>query len=270
MLFTELNAQSSTPPTLSAPQPTSPPAHTPLRSATAPPKSLSPSSQPARVLQSPPRSPPSQTKLTSPFSTSFPPPFIATPFSPARHLSRSFSSQKVQRKHRSAAEWLKFLGLVIGRVHEANKAYHNTKARYISLQENAFASTPASRRHRPSVFFNLPFNYSGTWTYPFVGGAQYIANFVSDANADYRLANDALKTTASFTDAEVLRIFSAATHWINLSLYPAQSDTTLDSLFASQDFPELQKEIWEQFTAVRCRNVRSNSKRITEGGNRHL
>lgn len=165
------------------------------------------------------------------------------------------------------AEWIKFLGLVVGRVPKANKAYDAIKARYNALKENAFSSAPARlRRHRPSVFFNLPSNFSGTWTYPVIGGAQYMARFVSDANADYRFANDSSKTTALFTDAQVLQYFASASHWINVGFYPAKSDTTLDSLFASPNFPEQQKETWKQLAAVKCRNVWSNSKRIPEGG----
>lgn len=171
------------------------------------------------------------------------------------------SAETAEKTPLGRAEWVKFLALVIGRVPKGNEVYDDIKFRYNSLKEKAFTV-----RRRPSVFFNLPSNFSGDWAYSVVGGEQYMANFVKDANADYRFSSDGSKVTGSFSDAEVVKNFASARYWINMVDYPAESDTTFDSLFASEKFPDEQKKTWKSLAAVQCGNTWSNGKRITEGG----
>ena len=79
------------------------------------------------------------------------------------------------------AEWIKFIGLLLGKESEANKVFAELRDEYNKWKEIAEKATP-----RPTVFSgDLK---SGTWYA--VGGKSFLAQLFRDAGADYFLKDD--------------------------------------------------------------------------------
>ena len=79
------------------------------------------------------------------------------------------------------AEWVKLIGLFIGKAHEANQLFAAIEQRYQSLKEEA-----AQVSHRPIVFSGEI--RGGNWYA--VGGKSFLAQLFTDAGADYFLKED--------------------------------------------------------------------------------
>jgi len=79
------------------------------------------------------------------------------------------------------AEWIKFIGMFIGRETEANKAFAAIEKRYIELKQLA-----AGVKKRPVVFSGEI--RGGNWYA--VGGKSFLAELFRDAGADYFLKDD--------------------------------------------------------------------------------
>ena len=79
------------------------------------------------------------------------------------------------------AEWIKFIGLLLGKESEANKVFAELRDEYNKWKAIAEQATP-----RPTVFSgDLK---SGTWYA--VGGKSFLAQLFRDAGADYFLKDD--------------------------------------------------------------------------------
>lgn len=81
------------------------------------------------------------------------------------------------------AEWIKFVGLILGKEEEANEKFEAIEKRYVELK--ALTSTENIKK-RPIVFSGE--QRGGNWYA--VGGKSFLAELFKDAGADYFLKND--------------------------------------------------------------------------------
>ena len=107
------------------------------------------------------------------------------------------------------AEWIKFVGLFIGKEQEANALFEGIEERY-----NTIKSLASQAAHRPTVFSGEM--HSGTWHA--VGGKNYLAQIFRDAGADYVI--DDSETAGENLEFEKMYTLAAkADYWRILNSY---------------------------------------------------
>ena len=79
------------------------------------------------------------------------------------------------------AEWVKYVGMFVGKEREANECFDGIRQRYLALKEKA-----AQTKERPTVFSGEM--HGGNWFA--VGGRNHLAQMFRDAGATYILDND--------------------------------------------------------------------------------
>lgn len=132
------------------------------------------------------------------------------------------------------AEWVKLVGMFIGKEREANAVFSGIEQRYNALKEKAAAVT-----QRPTVTSGEM--HYGTWRA--VGGKNYLAQIFRDAGADYVVNDD--ETAGENLEFEKMYVLSAnADYWRILNSYPGQFD--YDALKASEPRNELFKAFRER------------------------
>ena len=127
------------------------------------------------------------------------------------------------------AEWIKFVGMFIGKEKEANEVFAGIESRYNALKEKAAAATT-----RPTVLSGEM--HYGNWHA--VGGKNYLAQIFRDAGADYVINDD----ETSGEDLEFEKIYSLAAnadYWRILNSYPGEF--SYEALKASEPRNELFK-----------------------------
>lgn len=119
------------------------------------------------------------------------------------------------------AEWVKFVGLFIGKEKEANDLFKGIEQRY-----NEAKALAADAKTRPTVFSGEM--HGGNWYA--VGGKNFLAQLFRDAGADYVVKNE--DTGGSNIEFEQMYAMAAnADYWRILNSYP---DTfSYDALKAS-------------------------------------
>ena len=120
------------------------------------------------------------------------------------------------------AEWIKFVGMFIGKEKEANEIFTGIENRYNELKEKT-----AKVKDRPTVFSGEM--HYGNWHA--VGGKNYLAQIFRDAGADY-VIND--EETAG-EDLEFEKMYSLAAnadYWRILNSFPG--DFSYEALKASE------------------------------------
>lgn len=132
------------------------------------------------------------------------------------------------------AEWVKFVGLFIGKEKEANDLFKGIEQRY--NEAKAFA---ADAKTRPTVFSGEM--HGGNWYA--VGGKNFLAQLFRDAGADYVVKNE--DTGGSNIEFEQMYAMAAnADYWRILNSYP---DTfSYDALKASEPRNDLFKAFREK------------------------
>ena len=131
------------------------------------------------------------------------------------------------------AEWIKFVGLFIGKEKEANDVFEGIKSRYQAVKELAAGVTA-----RPTVFSGEM--HGGNWYA--VGGRNNLAQLFHDAGADYIIRDD--NTGGVNLEFEDLYAKAAnADYWRILNSYPG--DFSYDALKASEPRNELFKAFKE-------------------------
>lgn len=143
------------------------------------------------------------------------------------------------------AEWLKVVGLLCDKTHQADSIFNAIELKYRQLADKV-----RNKSHRPTAFPNVP--YGNTWYMP--GGNSFMANLLKDAGANYPW-QDELKTGSlpiSF-EAAFAKI-QHADYWINPGSMESlamirQTDTRFGLL-----------------KAVQSGNVFNNNKRQLPGG----
>jgi len=132
------------------------------------------------------------------------------------------------------AEWVKFVGLFIGKEKEANDLFRGIEQRY-----NEAKALAADAKTRPTVFSGEM--HGGNWYA--VGGKNFLAQLFRDAGADYVVKNE--DTGGSNIEFEQMYAMAAnADYWRILNSYP---DTfSYDALKASEPRNDLFKAFREK------------------------
>lgn len=110
------------------------------------------------------------------------------------------------------AEWVKFVGMLLGKEREAIALFDSTVARYNALKELV-----AEEGNRPVVMSGEL--HGGNWYV--VGGKSYLANQIRDAGGDYFIHNDS--TGGYYVDFE--KVYSqgaGAEYWRILNSYDGE------------------------------------------------
>ena len=143
------------------------------------------------------------------------------------------------------AEWIKFVGMFIGKEQEANDIFTGIEQRYNDLKAQA-----AKAEHRPTVFSGEM--HSGTWHA--VGGKNYLAQIFRDAGADYVISDE--ETAGENLEFEKMYSLAAkADYWRILNSYPG--DFSYEALKASEPRNEL-FDAFKQRKVIYC-NMKQTS-----------
>ena len=127
------------------------------------------------------------------------------------------------------AEWIKFVGLFIGKEKEANEVFAGIEQRYNDLKAKASAA-----RTRPTVFSGEM--HYGNWHA--VGGKNYLAQIFRDAGADYVIQDE--ETAGENLEFEKMYALAAnADYWRILNSFPG--DFSYEALKSSEPRNELFK-----------------------------
>ena len=140
------------------------------------------------------------------------------------------------------AEWVKFVGMFIGKEQEANKIFAGIEQRYNGLK----AQVDSLTSHLSSLPPHLPTVTSGEMhygTWHAVGGKNYLAQIFRDAGADYVLHDE--ETAGEDIEFEKMYALSAnADYWRILNSF--DGDFTYDDLRASEPRNELLRAFKER------------------------
>ena len=120
------------------------------------------------------------------------------------------------------AEWIKFIGMFIGKEREANELFSGIESRYNDLKHKA-----AGAKTRPTVFSGEM--HYGVWHA--VGGNNYLAQLFRDAGADYVIKDS--ETAGENLEFEKMYALAAkADYWRILNSFPG--DFSYEALKASE------------------------------------
>ena len=132
------------------------------------------------------------------------------------------------------AEWIKFVGMFIGKEKEANEIFEGIEKRY-----NDVKSLAAEVKERPTVFSGEM--HEGVWHA--VGGKNYLAQIFRDAGADYVIHDD--ETAGENLEFEKMYEMAAnADYWRILNSHPGEF--SYDDLNASEARNKLFKAFRER------------------------
>ncbi|MBO7458637.1 MAG: ABC transporter substrate-binding protein [Paludibacteraceae bacterium] len=141
------------------------------------------------------------------------------------------------------AEWIRVLGALTGKLHEADSVFNEVEQKYKSL------SVKRSDSAQRSIMSGN--NFRGTWYVP--SGKNYLAYLFKDAGADYPFYDNDRETSIPLTIEETLRYFHEADVWVGAG------GNSLAEL-AQMD----EKHTW--FKAYQNHRVYNWRKQIKEGG----
>ncbi|MBR2285614.1 MAG: ABC transporter substrate-binding protein [Paludibacteraceae bacterium] len=102
------------------------------------------------------------------------------------------------------AEWIRVLGALTGKLHEADSIFQKVETQYINLisQISNLQSTKIMSGN----------NFRGTWYVP--SGKNYLAYLFKDAGAEYPFYDDERETSIPLTIEETLHYFHDADVWV--------------------------------------------------------
>jgi len=132
------------------------------------------------------------------------------------------------------AEWIKFVGMFIGKEKEANEVFAGIESRYNELKEKAAATTT-----RPTVLSGEM--HYGNWHA--VGGKNYLAQIFRDAGAEY-VINDEETSGENLEFEKMYALAANADYWRILNSFPG--DFSYEALKASEPRNELFKAYKEK------------------------
>ena len=135
------------------------------------------------------------------------------------------------------AEWIKFVGMFIGKEREANEVFAGIEQRYNELKDKCQQLT--ANGQKPTVLSGEM--HYGTWHA--VGGKNYLAQIFRDAGAEYVINDE--ETSGENLEFEQMYALSAnADYWRILNSFPG--DFTYEALKASEPRNELFKAFKEK------------------------
>ena len=132
------------------------------------------------------------------------------------------------------AEWIKFVGMFIGKEQEAIETFSSIESRYNELKEKAAAAAT-----RPTVLSGEM--HYGNWHA--VGGKNYLAQIFRDAGADY-VINDEETSGENLEFEKMYALAANADYWRILNSYPGEF--SYEALKASEPRNELFKAYKEK------------------------
>jgi iron complex transport system substrate-binding protein len=135
------------------------------------------------------------------------------------------------------AEWIKFVGMFIGKEREAQEVFSGIEQRYNDLKEKVNQSTDVSAR--PTILSGEM--HYGNWHA--VGGKNYLAQIFRDAGADYVIHDE--ETAGEDLEFEKMYALAAnADYWRILNSFPG--DFSYEALKASEPRNALFKSFKER------------------------
>ena len=132
------------------------------------------------------------------------------------------------------AEWIKFIGMFIGKEQEANEVFAGIESRYNELKEKASKVST-----RPTVTSGEM--HYGNWHA--VGGKNYLAQIFRDAGADY-VINDEETSGENLEFEKMYALAANADYWRILNSFPGEF--SYEALKASEPRNELFKAFKER------------------------
>ena len=132
------------------------------------------------------------------------------------------------------AEWIKFIGMFIGKEREANEVFAGIESRYNELKEKASKVST-----RPTVTSGEM--HYGNWHA--VGGKNYLAQIFRDAGADY-VINDEETSGENLEFEKIYALAANADYWRILNSFPGEF--SYEALKASEPRNELFKAFKER------------------------
>ena len=118
------------------------------------------------------------------------------------------------------AEWIRVLGALTGKLHEADSVFTEVETRYNALVVDSL---------QPIAIMSGN-NFRGTWYVP--SGKNYLAYLFKDAGAQYPFYDDMRETSIPLTIEETLRYFGNADVWVGASGNSLEELTQLDEKHA--------------------------------------
>ena len=139
------------------------------------------------------------------------------------------------------AEWVKFVGLFIGKEREADAVFAGIEQRYNTLKQRVDSITqhPSPTTHRPTVISGEM--HYGTWHA--VGGRNYLAQIFRDAGGDY-VINDDETGGENLEFEKVYSLAANADYWRILNSFAG--NFSYDALKAGEPRNELFKAFRER------------------------
>lgn len=144
------------------------------------------------------------------------------------------------------AEWIKLVGLLIGKEKEANEIFSGIEKRYNSLKQ-----LTSHVRHRPVVLSGEI--HGGTWYA--VGGRSFLAQVFKDAGADYFLKDDPRSGGINLDFETVYNQADKVDYWRILNSYP---DTYSYEALKAQDTRYADFRAFRQKKVIYC-NMREKA-----------
>lgn len=142
------------------------------------------------------------------------------------------------------AEWIKFVGMFIGKEREAQQIFDGIEQRYNDLKTKVQNSLQVTGCSLPTVFSGEM--HSGTWHA--VGGKNYLAQIFRDAGAEYVIVDE--ETAGENLEFERMYALAAkADYWRILNSFPG--DFTYEALRLSEPRNEL-FEAFKQKKVIYC------------------
>ena len=105
------------------------------------------------------------------------------------------------------AEWIRVLGALTGRLHEADSVFAEVEMKYEELKNH---KSSIINHQSPKIMSGN--NFRGTWYVP--SGKNYLAYLFKDAGADYPFYEDERETSIPLTMEDCLRYFHEANVWV--------------------------------------------------------
>lgn len=104
------------------------------------------------------------------------------------------------------AEWVRFVGALVGKLPEADSLFHEIERRYLAASEAHRAQATSAA----SVMVGN--NFRGTWYMP--SGKTYMGYLLRDAGAEYPLLQNDSHESIPLTIEQVLQQFTEADVWV--------------------------------------------------------
>ncbi|MBO5619417.1 MAG: ABC transporter substrate-binding protein [Paludibacteraceae bacterium] len=111
------------------------------------------------------------------------------------------------------AEWIRVIGALVGKLHEADSIFNAVEAKYLSLSaERSVKPDSGLDSDSKAVSIMSGNNFRGTWYVP--SGKNYLAYLFKDAGAEYPFYNDERATSIPLTVEETIHYFHNADVWV--------------------------------------------------------